>query len=247
MVLAGLGLIWSMLQRKIFPFIILVWILILVFLANLGALRLPGSGLITNPYVEIMLFMPVSLFGGYLIDQILRYWADLIPKPLITPSLAVIFILFGFVSYLGARQLVSILNPVTILSRQADLPAIAWINDHIPKDETIVINPFSWGFGLFAGNDGGYWISPLSGQPTLPPPVLYGIESEAPQISQNSQEVINLSSDPYSLGRFMRAQHLYYVYIGGRGGVLSPEKLAASGYFEVLYQQDGVWIFHLKP
>ena len=31
-------------------------------------------------------------------------------------------------------------------------------------DATVLINPFTWGYGLYAGNDGGFWISPLAGR-----------------------------------------------------------------------------------
>jgi hypothetical protein len=194
-----------------------------------------------------MLFLPISILGGYFIDQILIHWMGVIPKEFIIPSLGIIFIIFGSVTYLGARQLITIINPITILSRNADLPAIEWISEHIPENETIVINPFAWGYGLYAGSDGGYWISPLSGRVTLPPPVLYGLGSGADTINQKSQEVISLSPDPIAFSEFLHTNHLHYIYIGAKGGVISPENLASSGLFTVHYQLDGVWILEVKP
>ena len=149
MLVAGLGFFWSLIKRRSMAFILGFWILILFFLANLDALKLPGAGLITNLSVEIMLFIPISILAGYFIDQILMHWKDIIPKQLILPSVGLIFLMFGLVAYQGARQLIPIINPVTILSRQADLPAIQWIDDNIPEGETIVINPFAWGYGLY--------------------------------------------------------------------------------------------------
>jgi hypothetical protein len=224
-----------------------LWILILFFLANLGAFKLPGTSLITNLSVEIMLFIPISIFAGFFIDQTLMVWKDLIPKTLIIPSFGVICLVFGFIAYLGARQLIPIINPVTILSRESDLPAISWISKNIPENETIVINPFPWGYGLYAGNDGGYWISPLSGRFTLPPPVLYGLGSENSQITKQIQTIYSTSPDPALFWEFLHSQQLDYVYIGARGGVIPPEKLHSSGLFNVLYHQDGVWIFRVKP
>ena len=247
MVLAGLGLVWSMIKHRKLAFILSAWLLLLFFLANLDALKLPGGGLITNLSVEIMLFIPISMLGGYALDQILVHWKELIPKQLIIPSIGLLYVLFGFVGYIGAKQLIPIINPITILSRSADLPAIEWVSTHLPENETIVINSFPWGYGLYAGNDGGYWLSPLSGRITLPPPVLYGLGNDSDKISNLSKQVISSSADPQSLWELLNSQQLHYVYTGVRGGVIPPEKLAASGMFNVLYHQDGVWIFRVKP
>jgi len=247
LVLAGIGLVWGVIKHRRFIFILLVWISILFFLGNLASLNLPGNGLISTPSVEIMLFIPISLLGGYFIDQLLILWKGLIPKQLFFPSLGIIIILFGFVAYLGAKQLVAIINPITVLSRNADLPAIDWVGNNIPENETIVINPFAWGYGLYAGSDGGYWISPMSGRVTLPPPVLYGIGNSAKKITQQIQQVITLNPNPTALRDYLNTQQLHYIYIGAKGGIIPPEKLASSGLFRVLYHQGSVWIFSIKP
>ncbi len=247
LVLAGLGLLWGMIKHRSFTLMLIVWILILFFFGNFASLKIPGVGFITTASVEIMLFIPISILGGYFIDQIIIHWKSLIPKQLIIPSFALILILSGFVAYLGARQLIAIINPITIFSRYADLPAIEWVGEHIPENETIVINPFAWGYGLYAGSDGGYWISPLAGRVTLPPPVLYALESGANKINTQSQQVITLGPNPSALWDFLNTQQLHYIYIGVKGGVIPPEKLASSGLFSVLYHHDGVWIFSVKP
>jgi branched-subunit amino acid transport protein len=220
---------------------------LLFLIANFDALKIPGGGLISNASVEIMLFMPVSILGGYFIIQIIIHWKELIPKQLEIPFQAIILILTVLVAYIGSKQLVTIINPITILSRSVDLPAIDWVRENIPENETIVINPFAWGYGLYAGSDGGYWISPLSGRDTLPPPVLYGLGSDRKQINEKSQKVINLGSNPVALWNFLSSNQLHYIYIGAKGGILSPEKLSASDLFTICYQKEGVWIFIIKP
>jgi hypothetical protein len=197
--------------------------------------------------VEIILFIPISILGGYFIDQVVVNWKALLTNRINTPATLFLIFMIVLTAYIGSKQLVAILNPITILSRQADLPAIQWVSEHIPKDETIVINPFAWGYGLYAGNDGGYWLEPLADRLTLPPPVLYGLGKGAKEISLQSQQIISSSTDPSALRNFMLAQDLHYVYTGARGGVISPEKLASSGLFTLLYHQDGVWILELKP
>lgn len=247
MILAGLGLIWGVIKLKRLSFIIPIWVISLFIIANLGALKLPGGGLINNTSVEIMLFIPISILGGYFLAELINFWQDLIPSPFIFPAFTIVTILTVFVAFLGARQLIPILNPITILTRYPDLPALQWVRENIPQDETIVINPFAWGYGLYAGQDGGYWISALAGQPTIPPPVIYGLSQEAPQLTEISRHVFSLSNDPPALWEYMHSHQLNYIYIGARGGVISPQKIAASALFHVLYYQDGVWVFSIKP
>jgi hypothetical protein len=247
MVLAGLGSIWGMLLQKRFTYLLLLWTVLLFLLANLYSLRLPGGGLISNLSVEIMLFIPISVLGGFFIDQIIISWKDLIPQRFILPSIGPIVFLALLLVYTGSKQLITILNPITILSRNADLPAIEWISNNIPENETIVINPFLWGYGLYAGSDGGYWISPLTGRLTLPPPVLYGLGSDRERINKESQEVINLSPNPVDLWEYLCTNQLHYIFIGEKGGVLSPEKLSNSDLFTIVYQKEGDWIFKTKP
>ncbi len=247
LVFALLGLAWGMIKRLRFTYILLVWTILLFLIANFDALHLPGGGLINNTSVEIMLFIPLSILGGYFLDRIIDNWRILLPKQLRFLFFGTIFILIGFVAFSGARQLVTIINPITIISRQADLAAINWINENIPQDETIVINPFAWGYGLYAGNDGGYWISPLSGRTTLPPPVLYILSSNNEAISAQSQQVNDISADSDVFHEFLSSNQINYIYIGAKGGVLSPSKLVDSGLFTILYQKDGVWILELKP
>ncbi len=245
--LAGLGLIWSLIKKCRIAFVTVLWVMLMFVLANLDVFKLPGSGLITNISVEIILFIPISVLGGYFIAAVMDNWREIIPSQYNILVYTLLFTLFGFTAYNGSKQLVGILNPITILSRRADLPAIQWVSEHLPENETILINPFAWGYGLYAGNDGGYWLEPLSGRLTLPPPVLYGLGNGSREISQRSEQIISSSTDPAAMRDFMLTQNLDYIFTGARGGVIPPEKLASSGYFDLLYHQDGVWILGVKP
>ncbi len=244
---AGLGLLWAVIKKQLFAFILLAWVLLMFILANLDVLKLPGAGLITNLSVEIILFIPLSILAGYFIAQLYATWQELFSVGSNLTLLVIVSLFLLLAGYLGSKQLVAILNSITLLSRQADLPAIQWVDQNIPVDETIVLNPFAWGYGIYAGNDGGYWISPLSGRQTLPPPVLYGLGSTAKGISQQAEQIIALSSNPAALRNYFLSLQLHYIFTGERGGVIPPGKLASSGLFDVLYHQNGVWILAVKP
>jgi hypothetical protein len=247
LVLAGLALLWSILKGQRFPWMLISWIFILFFFANLGALKLPGGSLVTSSSAEIMLFIPISILGGYIIDNLISMWRDLLPGKFHIPYFAASTIIICLIAYLGAKQLVSIINPITVLSRRADIPAISWIENNIPETEKIVINPFAWGYGIYAGSDGGYWIAPLAGRITLPPPVLYGLGNQVKSINNLTQNMLNLNADPVAFRNYLLENNIQYVYTGAKGGVISPKKLNNSGLFTTLYHTDGVWIFQVKP
>jgi hypothetical protein len=247
LVMAGIGLLWGMIRGREFSFTLVIWTLILFLVANLGALQLPGGGLVSSLSVQIMLFMPISILGGYLVSEVIADWKTLIPHRFVIHFTAVVGLALGGVAVTGAMQLVPIINPVTILTRSADIPAINWLDRNIPQGESLVINPFAWGYGAYAGSDGGYWISSMTGKLTLPPPVLYGLGKESVDINQLSQDIINVGNEPIALSQFLKDRQIKYLYIGAKGGVISPERLEASGLYSTIYQAGGVWIFMVKP
>jgi len=248
--LAGIGLVWGMLQKRVFPYILVLWVALMFLLANLDALSLPGGGFVNNTSVEITLFLPLAALAGYLIAWLVEAWRSLLPLnyyPWFHQGLAVIGVILAVT---GARSILPILNPVTMLFREADRPAIHWLAEHVPAGETVLINPFSWGYGIYAGNDGGYWISSIAGRETMPPPVLYGLANQpekTKQITEIARRVTEISDQPAELQAYLLEHKIHYVYIGVRGGALSPQAMQASGLFQQLYAQDGAWVFEVQP
>ncbi len=248
--LAGLGLLTSLFQRRAFAWVILLWTMILFFLANLGVFSLPGANFVNNTAVTISLFMPIAVLGGYLIAWVIQGWEVLVKQPWKPVYWGAITLAGCLLAFYAARSLLPILNPGTLLVRQADLEAIEWIDANLPKEASVLINPFAWGYNLYAGNDGGYWISPLAGRKTFPPAAIYNFDfdSDNPQrISAGAQKVIELGEKPAELASFMTEQGLQYVYCGGRGGPISPRALRESPEFRLLYQKQGVSLFQINP
>jgi len=246
--MAGLGLAWSIIKKPVFAFTLVLWTILLFALANLDAMGiLPGF--INNTSVTISLFIHISALGGYLASQIIHLGWKALPKPFSRVYILFLVLSGIAVSWVAARQLLPVLNPITFLFRQADQPALTWISENIPQDETILINPFNWGYGLYAGNDGGFWITPLTGRRSMPPPVLYGMDNNVERIrkiTRFSQQIVERSQDPNSLHELLQEQNIRYIYIGARGGVLSPRSMQNSPLYQSLYHQDGAWVFQVK-
>jgi len=251
-VLAILGVIWGLINKQKVAAVITIWIILLFLVANFDALHLPGGSFVNDSSVAIMLFLPLSLMAGYSAEQVfmvLILWRQVF-SGFSGYLVALIFIVATIVvSLSGAQQMVSILNPATLLSRQEDLVAIKWIDVNIPDENVILINSFPWGYGLFAGNDGGGWISTLAGNQTMPPPVLYGLGSDSRKstINQVCHEVLRIGTSPDALWKYLTSNNINYIYIGARGGSISPYALASNPHFDKIYNLDDTWLFHILP
>jgi hypothetical protein len=249
LVLAGFGLVLGIFRRHSFTLVFSLWVGLLFLAANLGALGLPGAGFVNNTSVEITLFIPLAALGGYLVSWLISTGRAAVPIRWRWVYLWSVGLAGAAVAIAGGRALLPILNPITMLFREADRPAMAWIAENIPAGETILINPFAWGYGLYAGNDGGFWISPIAGRRTMPPPVLYGLGDPGPKawpVSEFARRALEVSGRPEDLHAHLQSQGIQYIYIGARGGTLSPRLLRESDLFQELYIQNGTYVFQLR-
>jgi hypothetical protein len=246
--LAGLGFFLGLARKSLVSLTNLIWVALLFLLSNLNLLGWMRS-FINNLSVEIMLFIPISALGGFLIGDGTRLAQRFLPKSWVKFVLGCLAGLAILACGFAGRQLVTILNPITFLARLADRPSLAWIEANIPQDETILVNPFNWGYGIYAGNDGGYWITPVTGRKTIPPPVLYGMDNNLERIRRINrfcQQVIDNAQNASHLHSMLLEQGIRYIYIGARGGILSPRLLQDSGFFQVDYHQGTTWVFQVK-
>jgi hypothetical protein len=255
--LAGAGAVWGLIRRRPFPVILGVWSGLMFLIANLEPLGLPGGGFISSLAVGITLFMPLAVTGGFLFGDVYslgKAWLDGrytgIPRWL-PGAYRVVWGVLALASMLGAGSaLLPILRPVTFLARQADAAGLRWLAENTARDAVVLINPAAWGYGMYQGQDGGYWVTPVTGRRSLPPPVLYGLDNDLERVAavnRQVQSVIDLTGDPAALQGVLRANGIDYIFLGGRGGVLSPRRLNASGLFPLLFSSSGVWIFGVNP
>jgi hypothetical protein len=249
--LAGAGMLLGLLTRRNFPLVVLLWVGLLFLAANLAALNLPGGGLINNVSVEISLFLPLSAAAGYFLAWVLSAWGSRMPKSLAwLPRLTLLVAAMAAV-LLGFRYLLPVLNPVTVLYRSADRQALQWMQTNLPSGAKVQINPFNWGYNVYAGADGGYWIGPLAGKATNPPPVLYGLDTSPGTslmaTSELNKQVLDLASKPDELHSLLLSEGIEYVYLGARGGGLSPGVILQNQYFELLYAGNLTYVFQVSP
>ena len=247
LVISGAGMAWAIWKREIFPWIFIIWVSFLFFFANLGALGLPLNGFVNNMSVTISLFLPIACLFGYLLGWIIDGWGNILPSRVTKYYQVIVFGIFTFLSFFAAPAILTIINPTTIISRHADLEAIDWLNYHLPRFEKVLINPFSWGYGIYAGGDGGYWISAITNHPTDPPPVLYGLDVNTSTIaSEMSQNVIQTNGNPEKIYQMMVSKDIKYLFLGAKGGIFSPQAFLNSPLYQNIYSENGTWIFKVK-
>jgi hypothetical protein len=257
--LALAGLAWSVLKGRSFGLLLVLWSGLLYIMANKGVVAIPWRTGINQNSVDIFLFIPLCALSGWLVGDGLEMlqggWArlrSLMPRRAAAVFdgllLAALAAALCVLSSLGAQKMLPLVSPNTTLIRLADLPALAWAESRIPQNEVVLINPFLWGYGIYAGQDGGYYLSSLAGRATLPPPVLYadGSQESKQRIVELSRQVSELGHDPAALRRLMDANGMRYIFLGARGGVISPKALRQSELFELMYAEDGVFIFQTR-
>jgi hypothetical protein len=245
LVLAVLGLLIAIYFHTRLAATLLAWAGLMLFFAYAPQLGIPINGIVSSDSVMITLFLPISIAGGYAIHSLRRiYLQSEIPAAQITGE--VMLGAFGILLiFFGARSILPIINPVTVYFKQADREAASWVDENLPPEAKILINPAPWGYSMYVGSDGGYWISPLTGRVTFPPTLLYahGPSSSYTVINRQVRELIELTDSPPELAQYMQQGNLDYLYLGAQGGPISPQQIVQSPEFELIYHEGGVWIF----
>jgi len=148
----------------------------------------------------------------------------------------------------GAWGMISIVNPVTVLATAEDLEAMNWIRENTPPHALFLINTRYWQLGGYTGTDGGYWIPQLTGRRTLLPalPYIYGTLDYVQHISDMARIVSEIKdADDPQLQDILQQERVTHVYIGARGGPLTPQMLLRSSRYRPVYSTGAVWIFEV--
>ncbi len=238
---AAAGLFW----RRRETLVLLGWSALLFLLAGGKLPGLTSGGLFDSTSVNVALYLPVALGTALAVGTLARV-ALQFPRSAQKWLRQTALVALVAASLWGARGLKQVVNAQTGLLTQADVKAMAWIEANTPPDAVFLINSFEWMDHVFAGSDGGYWIEPLTGRRTWPPPALYGLgeSSEVAQINRVARAA--MGSEGETLHALLRGAGITHVYLGRFGGALAPEKLCRP-FFRPAYAQDGVWVFELEP
>jgi hypothetical protein len=159
---------------------------VLVILLLLGSLlivvQIPGYGLLTlldRPFVEMFLYLPLSILGGAGLAGLERSLQPLTPRWQVNRFWSGYYLSGLFIALLTANAIINYnLYPTgccSVIGRD-DLVAIDWMDKNLPPDARIIISstelhvlPTDAPQGS-AGSDAGTWITSLTDRVTLPLP-----------------------------------------------------------------------------
>jgi hypothetical protein len=259
LVLAGLGVLLSLWRRR--PvFLVVLWSGLVFLMANPHLVDLPGTGLMTNFAIAIVLYLPVAMLVGYLGGEVAGFlsrggrgngWprTEIPVRGLAGCVVLAAILLVGLV---GARDRAAALDPAYQLVTPADEQAMAWIRDNTPDNARFLVNSiFAYGGSLTAGTDAGWWIPLLTGRANTAPPITYATEASfdpdyLTQVNDLVRTVQDSEIDDPATAQFLRQSGVSHVYIGEKGGtLLNVERLQASPLYRPLYHQGQVYIFEI--
>jgi len=248
-VLAALSALLAFWQRRWLVITIVLWVGLLLVLANPTVLGLPPSWFVTNHTVQIMLFVPVGVLVAYGVHESLRWFGRILPPTSQRVLRVAAWTALGALALLGTWQLRSVINPATELATPADRRAIEWAIAQTPVDARWLVNSTHWVNGSPRGTDGGWWLLPLGGRwVTTPPAVyIYGAPAYKQQVEALNRRIAALQpADQAALEQLVRDERIDYIFIGQRGGPIKPDLLWGNPRFLPIYDEDGVTIFAVR-
>ena len=196
------------------------WIILMIGITGLQLVVWGGSfPSVTNFF--IWLFIPLTALGGFGIAICREKFIvdlNLVQRKSITIFISLVFILCGVYSSIG------FVNPKTILAGSTDKEAIYWASNHINSGSVFFINSFPWGAD-FKPSDGGGWLSYTN-----------DFEIRFPRTEEERNDLYG----------FIQKNGIQYYYKGKSSFLNEVDPLLTSGLrFDLIYEKDGVEIYHL--
>jgi hypothetical protein len=235
--LLGLILIWWQKESRAMA----LWTSLMVLLSFPWGLRF---GPFRPDHMAIVLFIPAAIVLSYgwvwLCGEMQRR---------IHLFLGFAVLVVGIVGMLGwgTWQTRNVINAVTILADQSDWVAINWIDDNLSPDARFLTNTTIWQYQMYRGVDGGYWILPKTGRFAIALPGLYGYgtkEEKAQWVNwMERASVVHACDDGF--WTLVKDARLTHVYLHQGKGSLQPNAMVACPNTEVVFQQNGVWIYEI--
>jgi len=257
MAVAAVGAIVGLLQRRRETAVILLWCLVVALVVNPGWLGLPSTELLNNATAIIALFLPLAVLIGHAVTLVWDHAPAALERfgdrwgstwPVAEAARVVLALCMAGTALWSGWGMVSLINPDTILATADDLTAMAWIRENTPPDSLFLINARHWQLGVYAGTDGGYWIPLLTGRRTLLPPVPYSYgQPEYVQHITAMAQVVSETKDAQEaqFQAILEQEKVAYIYIGAKGGTLTPKAFVGRPDYQPVYNTGEVWVFEV--
>ena len=155
-------------------------VIFLLLVSLFAPVTVPGVGnltLLDRPYVEMILYLPLSVIGGLGLAGLEQYLLRSQIKLNISPTILskyVSILVIGLVVINALLQYEFYPSDCCKIVGADDLVAIDWMGKNLPPDSRVLISAVelrvlaSDSFQGYVGGDAGIWITPLTDRHTIP-------------------------------------------------------------------------------
>ncbi len=248
-VLSLVGALIGFWLRPKFVAVVLMASAATILVTNPSAIGLSNSWIFSNDSLIITAFLPLAMLTGYGLAALFGLAATEIAERWRWPVEIGLAVLLLLVAIWTADNMLTVVNPVTVLATQDDVAAAAWIRDNVPPTARFLVNSRAWQEGAYAATDGGGWLSILADRQTTLPPVSYAYASSTALLERvtKTQRVVSEATAADALGPAITAEGATHIYIGAKGGALKPEMFLNKPGFRLLYTNGAAWVFEILP
>jgi hypothetical protein len=236
-----LGIIPTMINRH--SRILGIWGVIILIAALPVGLKLPN---IRPDHMIIVLFLPLSLSTAYL----LGYLGDFISKYMRHEKVRAAILSLPIIGLCiwGIWDTRSIINPTTILATKADVSAIQWIDQYVDPDARFLINAVNWQNAIYRGVDGGYWLLPLTGRFTIPPPVIFtwGDKDTTRSINAMAKSISAIKTCDSVFWTVVANGKFTHLYIKDGAGSMQKEGFISCPGINRIYSDVGITVYQIE-
>lgn len=238
----------GLISRNLLILASLLWSLLLIVVGNLYLLNVPALNFTNLGAILIMLYIPLSLMIGAALEEVLQR----LPRPRLGQATAALMIVVLGAGLWAGWQRAKTVELYRHFVTDADVAAMAWIDENIPPEAIFAINTYDWLPQSIHGTDAGYWIPYFTGRGIVTTAMLGdGLTKEYRQLAlARSEAAGDLESDLGALDT-LRDLGVGFIYIGARGDFSGPglqlDFLTQSDEVEVLFNQGGVAVLRILP
>jgi hypothetical protein len=216
------------------------WALLLALVLYWRPLGLDLTAFSSVDSAVITMFLPLSITGAALLSWVLFRIAPRMRD-------ATTFVAAVLLALLGAASVRDVVNPRTILTDDADLRAMKWIERNVPRDAVFAVDARSWMRPAWVGTDGGYWLHVTTGRRTILPPLLYAWSLPRERV-ESINSLLATWADPTPDASTWDALHragITHIYIGARGDEAKRRALLASPRVQAIHRDGNAVVFAL--
>jgi hypothetical protein len=229
------------------PLILIVWAGLVGFLLSGDYLGLPITPLVNLNSAYISFFLPLALILAVVADRIWT-WLNDRPWPMRAVGWAVAGLLLGATTLFGIHQQIDILNRQTMLAFPEDIEGLNWLAVNLLPQAKVAVNSWQWLGNTWTGNDGGAWITPVTGRASTTPPADYiydrPLAQEVNAFNEKASQVEDWSDEVQV--EWLREQGITHIFVGARGGFFDVSELSRNPALDEVFDERGVFIFAIK-